>query len=289
MEGKNFFIENRRHSIFNSLSMNVGCKPSDESNYMFNDSEVNKIIHDLPECSSEFRTFYGGQDMVNKTARKCLLLDECSEKLNEHPDIIRRVNNVYKYRVNRVDKGINKASNRPKEFYVKVLAQKDYLAIPMLSSGFRKYIPMEFLSKDILVSNGVLMIEGANLYHFGVLTSSVHMEWVQTFCGKYGSSIRYSKGVIYNNFPWPNPTKKQKQKIEETAQHILDIRAKYPDKTYAYFYNTETMPEDLKEAHRQNDLAVMDAYNIPEGATTEEIIEHLIGMYVKRVEELGGK
>ena len=286
MEGKNFFIENRRHSIFNSLSMNVGCKPSDESNYMFNDSEVNKIIHDLPECSSEFRTFYGGQDMVNKTARKCLLLDECSEKLNEHPDIIRRVNNVYKYRVNRVDKGINKASNRPKEFYVKVLAQKDYLAIPMLSSGFRKYIPMEFLSKDILVSNGVLMIEGANLYHFGVLTSSVHMEWVQTFCGKYGSSIRYSKGVIYNNFPWPNPTKKQKQKIEETAQHILDVRDKYKDKTYAYLYNPDTMPYDLLLAHERNDQAVMEAYGMKDDYPSSKILDKLIRMYAKRIEEL---
>lgn len=215
MNCDNVFIDSRNEPLFIELLMKVGCKPSDNSNFMFTQKDIEELAISIPGCLNEFRDFYGRSDLMNKRPRKCLILNECFEQLNNHPDIIKRVDNVYDYRVNRADKGINKASNRPKEFYVKVLAEKDYLAIPMLTSGFREYIPMKFLSKDILVSNGVLMIEGANLYHFGILTSNIHMKWVQTFCGKHSSSIRYSASVIYNNFPWPIIAKKQKQRIEK--------------------------------------------------------------------------
>ncbi|NLK37255.1 MAG: hypothetical protein GX299_04145 [Epulopiscium sp.] len=136
----------------------------------------------------------------------------------------------------------------------------DYIALPVVSSENRKYIPMDYLSKDIIAGNKLFMIPEATLYHFGILTSNVHMAWTRAVCGRLKSDYSYSNTVVYNNFPWPAPTEGQKAKIEKTAQAILDARALYPDSSLADLYDELTMPPELRRAHQQNDKAVMEAY-----------------------------
>jgi hypothetical protein len=156
--------------------------------------------------------------------------------------------------------GTRKLANRPTRFHVENMPSTNYIIIPSVSSEKRRYVPMGFMSPDVLSSNLVLIIPDATLYHFGVLESIVHMAWMRAVCGRLKSDYRYSKDVVYNNFPWPTPTEKQKEKIEQTAQAILDARAKYPDSSLADLYDELTMPAELRKAHQQNDKAVLQAY-----------------------------
>ena len=144
-----------------------------------------------------------------------------------------------------------------------------YILVPEVSSERRRYVPMGFMTPDVLCSNLVKIIPDAGLYHFGVLTSNVHMAWMRTVCGRLKSDYRYSKDIVYNNFPWPTPTDAQKAKIEQTAQTILDARTLHPNCSLADLYDEVTMPPELRKAHQQNDRAVMEAYGIPVTGTTE--------------------
>lgn len=157
---------------------------------------------------------------------------------------------------------------------------KEYILVPCHSSENRKYIPFGFVSPDVIVSNAVLIIPDANLYHFGVLTSNVHMAWTRAVCGRIKSDYRYSKDIVYNNFPWCNPTPEQKALIEQTAQSILDARALYPDCSLADLYDEVTMPPELRKAHQANDRAVMKAYGFDVKTMTESsCVAELMKMY----------
>ena len=143
------------------------------------------------------------------------------------------------------------------------------MIVPKVSSERRKYVPIGFYDGNTISTDLNFIIPGATLYHFGVLTSNVHMAWMRTVCGRLKSDYRYSKDIVYNNFPWPNPTDAQKAKIEQTAQAILDARALYPDCSLADLYDEVTMPPELRKAHQQNDRAVMEAYGMSVRDTTE--------------------
>ena len=145
---------------------------------------------------------------------------------------------------------------------------------------------MGFLKAGIIVSDAVQIIPDTTIYHFGILTSNVHMSWMRAVCGRLKSDYRYSKDVVYNNFPWPTPTKEQKAKIEQTAQAILDARALYPDSSLADLYDELTMPPELRKAHQNNDRAVMQAYGMPVKGTSEsDCVAQLMKMYQKLVEK----
>lgn len=162
-----------------------------------------------------------------------------------------------------------------------------YIVVPEVSSERRRYVPMGFMTADILCSNLVKVIPNATLYHFGVLTSNVHMAWMRAVCGRLKSDYRYSKDVVYNNFPWPAPTDAQKAKIEQTAQAILDARARYPDCSLADLYDEIAMPPELRKAHQQNDRAVMQAYGFDVGTTTEtSCVAELMKMYQKLTKQV---
>ena len=156
-----------------------------------------------------------------------------------------------------------------------------YIIVPSTSSERRRYVPMGFLGSETISTNANLIIPGANIYHFGVLESNVHMAWMRAVCGRLEMRYRYSKDVVYNNFPWPNPTDEQKAKIEETAQAILDARALYPDSSLADLYDELTMPAELRKAHQDNDRAVMRAYGFPvKSSFTESMcVAELFKMY----------
>ena len=158
--------------------------------------------------------------------------------------------------------------------------------IPAVSSERRRYVPIGFLDKDTIATNLVITIPDAQIYHFGVLTSNVHMAWMRAVCGRLKSDYRYSKDVVYNNFPWPTPTDTQKAKIEQTAQAILDARALYPDSSLADLYDDVAMPPELRKAHQQNDRAVMQAYGFPVREMTEsKCVAELMKRYQKLTEK----
>lgn len=162
--------------------------------------------------------------------------------------------------------------------------ETDYLLIPIVSSENRKYIPIGYVSKDIIVSNACNTIAEASLYTFGIMTSNVHMAWVKTVAGRLKSDFRYSSKLVYNTFPWPNPSEIQKITIEKTAQQILDARSLYPESSLSDLYSEIIMPKELIKAHQANDSAVMEAYGMKVGKTTEsDSIAHLITLYKKSI------
>ncbi|MDE6729549.1 MAG: hypothetical protein K2J71_02075 [Oscillospiraceae bacterium] len=160
-------------------------------------------------------------------------------------------------------------------------SKTEYIAIPVVSSENRRYIPIEYLNKNIIAGNKLFMVKNASLFHFSVLTSNVHMAWTKTVCGRLKSDYSYSNTVVYNNFPWCNPTPEQKKKIEKTAHAILAARAKYPDCSLADLYDELTMPPQLRKAHQQNDFAVMEAYGFKRTITESECVAELMKLYQK--------
>ena len=165
-----------------------------------------------------------------------------------------------------------------------------YIIVPLTSSENRKYIPLGFLDQNTIPTNAATIIAGGNLYYFGVLISNVHMAWMRAVAGRLKSDYRYSKNIVYNNFPWPNPTPAQKARIEKSAQGILDARRLYPDASLADLYDPLTMPPELRRAHRENDKAVMEAYGFNWHTMTEpECVAELMKMYQKLTEAEEGK
>ena len=162
----------------------------------------------------------------------------------------------------------------------------NYVAIPVVSSERRRYIPIEYLCADVIAGNKLFQMPNASLYHFGVLTSNVHMAWMRAVCGRLEMRYSYSNTIVYNNFPWCNPTEEQKTKIEETAQAILDARAKYPDSSLADLYDETLMPPELRKAHQANDRAVMAAYGFSTKMTESECVAELFKMYEKLTEKI---
>ena len=160
----------------------------------------------------------------------------------------------------------------------------DYLLVPSVSSERRRYIPIGFMKSDVISSNAVQIIPNATLYHFGILTSNVHMAWMRVVCGRLKSDYRYSKEQVYNTFPWPNPNEAQKAKIEQTAQAILDARSLYPDSSLADLYDELTMPVELRKAHQANDRAVMQAYGFPvkSSFTESQCVAELFKLYKEK-------
>ena len=160
----------------------------------------------------------------------------------------------------------------------------NYLIIPSVSSERRRYIPIGFLSADTIANNLALIIPSATLYDFGILTSNVHNAWMRAVAGRLKSDYRYSAQIVYNNFPWPDATNEQKARIEQTAQAILDARAKYPDASLADLYDELTMPPELRRAHQDNDRAVMAAYGFPPKMTESECVAELFRLYQRLVQ-----
>ena len=261
VEADNVFVESRNKPLCSVPEIGIGNKPIDGGNYLFTEEEKNEFIAKEPLSEKWFRPWIGSQEFINRYYRYCLWLGDCPpNELRKMPECMKRVQAVKEYRMSSPSAGTRKLADKPTRFHVENMPDGTSILIPETSSENRRYIPMGFVSPDILCSNAVRLIPNADLYHFGVLTSNVHMAWTRTVCGRLKSDYRYSKDIVYNNFPWPNPTEEQKTKIEQTAQAILDARALYPDCSLADLYDELTMPPELRRAHQANDKAVMQAY-----------------------------
>lgn len=261
LDADNVFVESRNKPLCDVPQIGIGNMPLDGGNYLFTVEEKDEFVKKEPLSQKWFRPWIGSHEFINRYFRYCLYLKECPpNELRHMPQCMERVNAVRDFRSSSQRASTKKLADFPLSFATSNIPDANYIVIPKVSSERRRYVPMGLLSPDILSSDLVFIIPDATLYHLGVLTSNVHMAWMRAVCGRLKSDYRYSKDVVYNNFPWPTPTDEQKARIEQTAQAILDARELYPDCSLADLYDEATMPPELRKAHQQNDKAVMQAY-----------------------------
>lgn len=285
LDAPNVIISDRHDPISDVPKMIVGSFPTDGGYFVIKPDEYDEFIQAEPNAKPYIRPYIGPLELINAKKRYCLWLKDCPPNILYHmPHVMKRVRAVREYRLESKKAQTRKRADIPHLFAEDRQPDNTYIMIPRTSSEQRKYIPMGFLSADVIAGDTIIL-PNATLYHFGVLTSNVHMAWMRAVCGRLKSDYRYSNTVVYNNFPWPTPTDAQKAKIEETAQAILDARALYPDASLADLYDETTMPPELRKAHQQNDKAVMRAYGFDIKTTTETTcVAALMRMYQQLTE-----
>ena len=281
IDGPDVFIIGRPKPLCCIPEIGIGNLPIDGGNYLFTKEQMNEFIKIEPKSVSYFKLWYGSEEFIHRKPRYCLWLGDCSPaELRQMPNCLKRIEAVRLFRKESKRAATNKLADTPTHFSTENMPQGNYIIVPKVSSERRRYIPMGFMSPDAFASDLVFIIPDATLYHFGILESNVHMAWMRAVCGRLKSDYRYSKDVVYNNFPWPTPTDEQKAKIEQTAQAILDARALYPDSSLADLYDELTMPVELRRAHQDNDRAVMAAYGFPIKTMTEsQCVAELFKLY----------
>lgn len=289
VEAPDIFIESRTKPICDCRKMTSGNRPADGGHLIIEDSEYQDFIKEEPKAIPYIKRLSGATEFLNNKKRWCLWLVGVSPaELRKMPKVLERIEACKKDRL----KG---AEDRKKLAETPALFRETKnpdtaIVVPRHSSENRRYIPFGFIDKDMILTDAAMCIPDGNVYEFGILESNIHMAWMRTVCGRIKSDYRYSKDIVYNNFPWPEPTAQQRQKIEQTAQAILDARALYPDSSLADLYDELTMPPELRKAHRLNDMAVMEAYGFAKGSepyrNEAACVAELMKLYQKKVEEI---
>ena len=280
MNADDVFVEKRGKPLADVPIMQNGGKSSDGNHLIISSEERDELLASEPAAQKFIRPYMMGADFIHRTTRYCLwLVGAEPSDIRKCPSVTKRIDNVRTFRLKSTKAATRKKADTPTLFDEVRECNTNYIAIPKVSSGGRKYIPMDYLSPEIIPGDMLFMVQDASLYHFGVLTSNVHMAWQNVVCSKYGPSYRYSNTLAYNNFPWPSPTDMQKSRIEETAQMILDARELYPKSTFADLYDETTMPPELRKAHQANDRAVMAAYGFDLKISEAECVAKLLEMY----------
>lgn len=282
IDAPDVFIESVKKTVCDVPQLVFGSMPNDNgflSNY--SQEERDAIVAEYPESEIVFKQFVGATEFINNKIRWCMWLKGVSPNIIRNtPPIAKAVASVKEMREQSNREATKKLAETPTLFGEIRQPSADYIVIPRVSSERRKYIPIGFLNADYIASDAVQILPDANMFHFGVLTSNVHMAWMRSVCGRLKSDYRYSVNIVYNNFPWPTPTDEQKAAIEKTAQAILDARALYPDCSLADLYDEVAMPPELRKAHQANDRAVMQAYGFDVKTTTESTcVAELMKMY----------
>lgn len=296
VDGPNTLAMSNSKPICDVPKSRIGNKPIDGGHYLFTTEEKENFISIEPKSKPLFKKWVGSKEFINGIDRWVLWLGDCtSSELRSMPEVIKIIERVKKVRLG---EGPNKKgkmpkkdppdstkvlANRPTRFHVETIPQKDYLIIPGVSSAKRTYIPIGYLGRDTFSSNLVNVILDADIYHFGILCSNMHMAWVRTVCGRLKSDYRYSNSIVYNNFIWPEPTSAQRSKIEKTAKQILDARLNHPEATLADLYDPLAMPSDLRKAHQANDKAVDAAYGKRKFKTEAERVGYLFELYKDKI------
>jgi len=279
LDAPNVFIESRSKSMSDVPQMVYGNKPTDGGFLFLTEDERNELQKKEPDAAPFVKQILGSEEFINNKKRYCIWLVGASPaEIRKCPFVFERVKNVREFRLASPKEATRKSAETPMLFQeVRQPLEGNYLLVPRVSSENREYVPIGFLNFETIVNDAVQIIPHATLYHFGVLTSSVHMAWMRAVCGRLKSDYRYSKDIVYNNFVWPAAT--DVAKIEQTAQKILDARALYPDSSLADLYDATLMPVELRRAHRANDEAVLAAYGWPKDLQESEIVERLFGLY----------
>ena len=257
----NIFIENIKKPLCDVPEMAKGSIPVDGGNLIIEAADYEDFIKKDPNAKNYIKKLVGSEEFINNKDRYCLWLVNVNPSEIKHcPLILERIGKVKEMRLSSTKEATRKFADYPLRFMEIRQPETDYLLIPRVSSENRKYIPIGYMSKDVISTDANMVLPNATLYHFGILISNVHMAWMRAVCGRLKSDYRYSNTIVYNNFPWCKPTDEQKAKIEKTAQGILDARALYPECSLADLYDELTMPPELRKAHQLNDAAVMEAY-----------------------------
>ncbi len=280
IDAPSIFVESRKLPICKVPEMVTGNRPADGGHLIIEAEDYADFVKQEPASIPYIKKLLGAAEFINNKERWCLWLVGVSpSELRQMPLVMKRIQACKEDRENAPDEGRRRLALTP-HLFREQLNPATYIIVPATSSERRRYIPMGFLNADTIPTNAVQLIPDATLYHFGILESNVHMAWTRAVCGRLKSDYRYSKDIVYNNFPWPNPTEEQKAKIEQTAQAILDARAKYPDSSLADLYDELTMPVELRKAHQDNDRAVMQAYGFNVKTMTEsQCVAELFKLY----------
>ena len=283
MDAPDVFIDSRSKPLCDVPVMRKVNQPTDGGNLIIEKDDYDSFVSREPEAKKYIRKLIGAREFINNIPRYCLwLVNITPAEIRKMPLVMKRIEAVKEMRLASNDAGTRKLACTPHLFRETVNPDSS-VVVPRVSSERRKYVPMGFIGKDIIVTDAILLIPDASRYHFGILESNVHMAWMRAVCGRLKSDYRYSKDVVYNNFPWPTPTDEQKAKIELTAQAILDARAKYPDSSLADLYDDLTMPVELRNAHQDNDRAVMQAYGFNVKTMTEsQCVAELFKLYKEK-------
>ncbi len=283
VEGPDRAIVNRGKPLCQVPEIGIGNKPIDDGNYLFTREEKAQFLKAEPKARRFFRRWLGSDEFINALERWCLWLGECPpDMLRQMPEAMKRVTAVRQFRLNSKSAPTKKLAERPTRFHVENMPKSKYLVLPEVSSERRRYIPIGFLTPRILCSNLVKIVPNATLYHFGVLTSSMHMAWVRQVCGRLESRYRYSAKLVYNNYPWPQtPTAKRRSAVEAAAQEVLKAREEHLKKgvTLADLYHPAAMPSRLVKAHAALDRAVDRCYRTQPFTTERQRVEFLFALY----------
>ena len=289
VDAPSVLIEGRSRSICNALPILYGSMPIDDGHLILGQEDVEKLLSENPNNQRFIKKYVGGAELIQGKKRWCLWLKGATpEELQSSSIIMERIKATAEFRKSSKRPQTLELANTPALFGEIRQPDTEMLAIPKVSSENRRYIPISYISPDIIVNGSALIIPNASLYHFGVLISNVHNAWMRVVAGRMKSDYQYSNKIVYNNFPWPTPTEEQKAKIERTAQAILDARALYPDSSLADLYDEVTMPPELRKAHQENDKAVMRAYGFDIKTTTEtSCVAELMRRYQELTEQKG--
>ncbi|MCB1192240.1 MAG: class I SAM-dependent DNA methyltransferase [Leptospiraceae bacterium] len=283
VEGRDLVVLKRRTSICNVPEISFGSMPNDGGNFLFTDDEKKEFVTKEPKSKKYMKPLLSAYEFINGEKRWCLWLKDADPKeIKELKEVLKRIEAVKKLRGESNREATKKLAEFPQLFGEIRQPDSNYILIPRVSSENRKYIPIGFFDKNSIVSDSCMSIQEAKLFHFGVLTSLMHMSWVRYVCGKLEGRYRYSNEIVYNNFPWPlNPTEKQKQAIEQAAQNVLEARKEFPDSSLAELYDPLTMPPKLVKAHQELDKAVDLAYRPQAFSSESKRMEFLFELYEK--------
>lgn len=288
VDATNILLTNRKTPISDSPTMKFGNQPIDGGNLILSQDEFESITKKHTNAKKYIRKYIGAAEFLNNKTRYCLwLINSNPAEIREIPALLEKIEATRKFRFSSNRKATQELAASPTTFAFISHEESEYLVIPSVSSERRRFVPIGFLGPDTITSNLCLIIPNATMFHLGVISSTMHNAWMRTVCGRLKSDYRYSVGIVYNNFPWPeNPTDKQKQAIETAAQEVLDARAQFPDSSLADLYDPLTMPPALLKAHQKLDRAVDSAYGKTRFNTEAERVAFLFGLYQKYIENL---
>ena len=280
-------MESRSTSLDELPEIGIGYQPIDGGNYLFTPQERADFLAREPAAEEFFRLWFGADEFIKRRERWCLFLCDASPvQLSKLPLCRERIEAVRQFRLASTSEGTRKIARTPTRFHVENLPEREFILIPRHLSENREYIPMGFMSPDVIVGDACLIVRDATHYHLGILMSRMHNAFVRTVCGRLESRYRYSKDIVYNNFPWPQ-CDAMREKIAAAAKEVLDVRKRFmdadPECSLGILYMPDTMPPDLLFAHEKLDALVDKAYGLSPSCTDADRVAHLFKLYAEKV------
>jgi hypothetical protein len=282
VDAPDVFIESRSKPLCDVPNMVFGSMPNEGGNLIIEAEEYREFLRQEPAAKKFIRRFVGAESYINNQKRYCLwLVDATPTEIRAMPLVKQRIERVRKIREASLREITRHLADTPSLFGEIRQPKTKFVVIPRISSERRRYIPIGFMSPKVIVSDAIQTVPDATLFHFGILTSIVHMAWMRQVCGRMEIDYNYSSSIVYNNFPWADATDEQKENIAKLAQNVLDARDMFPDGSLADLYNPLTMPKELLKAHQTLDRAVMKLYKFKQDMMESEIVAKLMEMHQK--------